>query len=56
MIKRPKEIYFAILVDAEGRPLVNFKGYAEALEKYCDYVETLVNVLKEMINLIKETK
>lgn len=32
MNKRPKEIDFAILIDAEGRPLVNFKGYAEALE------------------------
>lgn len=46
MIKRPKEIDFAILIDAEGRPLVNFKGYAEALEKYCDELEAEHNILE----------
>lgn len=46
MIKRPKEIDFAILIDAEGRPLVNFKGYAEALEKYFDELEAEHNILE----------
>lgn len=46
MNKRPKEIDFAILIDAEGRPLVNFKGYAEALEKYCDELEAEHNILE----------
>ena len=46
MIKRPKEIDFAILIDAEGRPLVNFKGYAEALEKYCDELEAEHKILE----------
>lgn len=46
MNKRPKEIDFAILIDAEGRPLVNFKGYAEALEKYCDELEAEHKILE----------
>lgn len=46
MNKRPKEIDFAILIDAEGRPLVNFKGYAEALEKYCNELETEYKILE----------
>jgi hypothetical protein len=46
MIKRPKEIDFVILIDAEGRPLVNFKGYAEALEKYCDELEAEHKILE----------
>lgn len=46
MNKRPKEIDFAILIDAEGRPLVNFKGYAEALEKYCDELEAKHKILE----------
>ena len=46
MIKRPKEIDFAILIDAEGRPLVNFKGYAEALEKYCNELEAEHKILE----------
>lgn len=46
MIKRPKEIDFIILIDAEGRPLVNFKGYAEALEKYCDELEAEHKILE----------
>ena len=46
MNKRPKEIDFAILIDAEGRPLVNFKGYAEALEKYCGELEAEHKILE----------
>ncbi len=34
----------------------NSLRYAEALEKYCDYLETIVNVLKDMLNYLKETK
>ena len=54
-MNRPKQEDF-IEWDRFGDGHVNNVRYAEELEKYCDYVETLVNVLKEMINLIKETK
>lgn len=55
MIKRPKQEEF-IEWDRFGDGHINDFRYAEALAKYCNYVETLVNVLKEMINLIKETE
>lgn len=54
-MNRPKQEDF-IEWDRFGDEHINSVQYAEALEKYCDYVETLVNVLKEMINLIKESK
>lgn len=54
-MNRPKQEDF-IEYDRFGDGHINSVRYAAALEKYCDYVETLVNVLKEKINLIKETK
>lgn len=50
MNKRPKEIDFVIFIDAEGRPLVNFKGYSEALEKYCDELEAEHKILENRDN------
>ena len=40
-IKRPQEKDFTILVDAEGKPLINFYDYSKALEKYCTDLENL---------------
>ena len=46
MIKRPKEIDFIILIDAEGKPLTNFYAYGKALEKYCDELEAEYKILE----------
>ncbi len=54
-MNRPKQRDF-IEWDHFGDGHVNSLRYAEALEKYCDYLETIVNVLKDMLNFLKETK
>lgn len=39
--KRPKERDFSLFLDTKGKSLVNYKEYAEALERYCTDLENL---------------
>lgn len=54
-MNRPKQKDF-IERDRFGDGHVNSLRYAEALEKYSDYLETIIHVLKDMLNFLKETK
>lgn len=40
-VKRPKERDFSLFLDTKGKSLVNYKEYAEALERYCTDLENL---------------
>lgn len=40
-VKRPKERDFSLFLDKKGKSLVNYKEYAEALERYCTDLENL---------------
>lgn len=40
-VKRPKERDFSLFLDTKGKSLVNYKKYAEALERYCTDLENL---------------
>lgn len=40
-VKRPKERDFSLFLDTKGKSLVDYKKYAEALEKYCMDLENL---------------
>lgn len=39
--KRPKERDFSLFLDTKGKSLVNYKEYAEALERYCTDLENI---------------
>lgn len=40
-VKRPKERDFTLFLDTKGKSLVNYKEYAEALERYCTDLENI---------------
>ncbi len=40
-VKRPKERDFSLFLDTKGKSLVNYKEYAEALERYCTDLENI---------------
>lgn len=40
-VKRPKERDFSLFLDTKGKSLVNYKEYAEALERYCTDLEII---------------
>lgn len=45
-VKRPKERDFSLFLDTKGKSLVNYKEYAEALERYCTDLENLFATLE----------
>ena len=45
-VKRPKERDFSLFLDTKGKSLVNYKEYAEALERYCTDLENIFTNLE----------
>lgn len=49
-VKRPKERDFSLFLDTKGKSLVNYKEYAEALERYCTDLENIFANLEYDLN------
>ena len=56
-VKRPKERDFSLFLDTKGKSLVNYKEYAEALERYCTDLENIfANLEHDLDNAECENK
>lgn len=51
-LERPEEADF-VMTDFEGRQLIDFETYAEALKEYCDDLENLYDDLERDLECIE---